>query len=133
VQRTGDGQAQVVYSVAGRSRGRVMLCAVCTMHKETRNTGFVVWPQNRGRWFLSVWPQNQWLQVSRFGPQNRQLRFGDLCLKISTTVSWFGPQNQAGYDLLVAQQNRWEDEDDAGHTSRSSGLLQLEASWARVS
>jgi hypothetical protein len=28
-------------------------------------------------------------------------------------------------------QNRWE-EDDAGHTSRSSGLFHLEASWARV-
>jgi hypothetical protein len=31
VQRTGDGQAQVGYSVAGRSRGWVTLCAVCTM------------------------------------------------------------------------------------------------------
>jgi hypothetical protein len=32
-------------------------------------------------------------QVFRFGPQNRQLRFGDLDLKITATVSWFGPQN----------------------------------------
>jgi hypothetical protein len=38
-----------------------------------------------------------------------------------------------GYGLLVAPQNRWEDEDDAGHMSRSSGLLHQEASWARVS
>jgi hypothetical protein len=30
-----DGQAQVEYSMAGRSRGRVTLCAVCTVHKET--------------------------------------------------------------------------------------------------
>jgi hypothetical protein len=32
-------------------------------------------------------------RVSQFGPQNWQLRFGDLGLKITTTVSWFGPQN----------------------------------------
>jgi hypothetical protein len=42
VQRTGDGQAQVRYSVAGRSRGRVTLCAVCTMHKEMRSVSFLV-------------------------------------------------------------------------------------------
>jgi hypothetical protein len=30
-------------------------------------------------------------QVSCFGPQNQQLRFGDLDLKITATVSWFGP------------------------------------------
>jgi hypothetical protein len=49
------------------------------------------------------------------------------------TVSWFGPQNQVGYGLSVAPQNRWEDEDGAGHTSRSSSLLHLEVSWARIS
>jgi hypothetical protein len=32
-------------------------------------------------------------QVFRFGSQNRQLRFGDLCIKITVTVSWVGPQN----------------------------------------
>jgi hypothetical protein len=42
VQRTGDGQAQVEYLVAGRSRGRVILCVVCIMHKEMRNVGFLV-------------------------------------------------------------------------------------------
>jgi hypothetical protein len=59
---------------------------------------------------LVVWPQNHWdgfsrfglktggdgflglaskpgVTVSRFGPQNWQLRFGDLSLKITTTVS----------------------------------------------
>jgi hypothetical protein len=74
VQRNGDGQAQVVYSVAGRSRGRLTLCVVCTVHKETRSVGFLVWPQNQGR------------QVSLFGHQNRQLRFGDLSLKITVIV-----------------------------------------------
>jgi hypothetical protein len=38
-----------------------------------------------------------------------------------------------GYGLLVAQQNQREDEDGAGHTSRSSGLLHVEVSQARVS
>jgi hypothetical protein len=40
--------AQVGYSVAGRSRGRVAPCAVCTRHEETRSTGFMVEPQNQG-------------------------------------------------------------------------------------
>jgi hypothetical protein len=79
-----------------------MSCAVCTMHRETRSVNFLVWPQNQGR------------RVSRFGPQNRQLRFGDLGLKITMTVSGFGPQNQAGDDLSVVPQNRWE-EDGVGH------------------
>jgi hypothetical protein len=48
------------------------------------------------------------------------------------TVSSFEPQNQAGYGLSVAPQNRWEDEDGARHASRSSTLLHMEASQARV-
>jgi hypothetical protein len=32
-------------------------------------------------------------------------RFGDLGLKITATVSWFGAQNQAGFGLSVAPQN----------------------------
>jgi hypothetical protein len=38
-----------------------------------------------------------------------------------------------GYGLSVVIQNRWEDKDDVGHTSRSSGLLRLKVSRARVS
>jgi hypothetical protein len=45
--------AQVGYSVARRSRGRVTLCAVCTVHVETRSADFLVEPQNQGRWFVS--------------------------------------------------------------------------------
>jgi hypothetical protein len=56
-----------------------------------------------------------------------------LAHKITATVFWFGPQNHVGYDLLIAAQNRREDDDGAGHTSRSSGLLFLEVSRARVS
>jgi hypothetical protein len=48
-------------------------------------------------------------------------------------VSWFGPQNHVGYDLLIAPQNQREDEDGAEHMSRSSSLLHLEVSRARVS
>jgi hypothetical protein len=47
-------------------------------------------------------------------------------------VSWFGPQSQAGFDLLVASQNR-QREVNAEHASRSSGLLHLKASRVRVS
>jgi hypothetical protein len=60
------------------------------------------------------------------------MRFGDLGHKITTTVSWFGHQNQVGYGLSVVPQNQWEDEDNAGHALRSSSLLCLEASRARV-
>jgi hypothetical protein len=70
-------------------------------------------------------------RVFLFGPQNRHLRFDDLGLKITAIVSWFEPQNQAGYDLSVVAQNRRE-RDDVGHVSRSSGLLRVEASQARV-
>jgi hypothetical protein len=34
---------------------------------------------------------------------------------------------------LVTPQNRQEDEDGVGHALRCSGLLHVEASWARVS
>jgi hypothetical protein len=44
-------------------------------------------------------------RVSQFEPQKRQLRFGDLGLKITVIVSWFGPQNQVGLSVSVAPQN----------------------------
>jgi hypothetical protein len=47
-------------------------------------------------------------------------------------VSWFQPQNQTDYSLSVASQNRQEDEHGMWHALRSSGLLHLEASQARV-
>jgi hypothetical protein len=48
------------------------------------------------------------------------------------TVSWFGPQNQADFGLSVAPQNRRR-EVGAGHASRSSSLLCVKVSMARVS
>jgi hypothetical protein len=89
--------AQVRYSVAGRSRGWVAPCAVCTWHVETRSTCFLVEPQNQGRWFVSglaskplerfplVWPQNQWRRFSPVWHQNWWRRFLPV---------W--PQNQGG-------------------------------------
>jgi hypothetical protein len=75
----------------GRSGGYVTLCAVCTVDKEMKSTDFLVWTHNQGLWFVSGLASNPLGQVSRFGPQNRQQRFGDLCLKITATFSWFGP------------------------------------------
>jgi hypothetical protein len=75
---------------------------------------FLVESQNQGRRFVSCLASKPLRRVSRFGSQNRQLRFGDLVLKITAIVFWFGPQNQAGYGLSVAPQNQREDEDGAG-------------------
>jgi hypothetical protein len=74
--------AQVGYSVAGRSRGQVASCVVCTWHVETRSASFLVEPQNQGRQFVSglvskplerfspVWPQNRWRRFLPGWPQN---------------------------------------------------------------
>jgi hypothetical protein len=43
--------------------------------------------------------------VTRLGPQNRRLRFGELGLKITATVSSIESENQAGFGLSVAPQN----------------------------
>jgi hypothetical protein len=123
--------AQVGYLMAGRSRCWVALCAVCTMHMETRSAGFLVESQNQGQWFVSGLASKLIEHVFWFMPQNQQPWFGDLILKITTTVSWFVPQNQAGISLSVAPQNRRRD-DGVGHVSRSGGLLRLKVSRARV-
>jgi hypothetical protein len=47
-------------------------------------------------------------------------------------VSWFLLQNQVGFGLSVPPQNRGRDVGE-GHASRSSSLLCVEASLARVS
>jgi hypothetical protein len=65
-------------------------------------------------------------RVFRFRPQNRQLRFDDLCLKITVMVSCFGHQNQVVFDLSVVPQNRRR-EDGVGHASRSGGFA-----WKQV-
>jgi hypothetical protein len=113
--------AQVGYSVAGQSRGRVAPCAVCTWHVETRSACFLVEPQNQGGGgFPGLGLKTGSLGLVIWG------------LKITATISWFGPQNQVGFGLSVAPQNR-QREVSAGHTSRSTSLLGVEASLARVS
>jgi hypothetical protein len=46
-------------------------------------------------------------------------------------VYWFRPQNQVGFGLSVAPQNRWR-EVSVRDTSRSSGLLGVEANLTMV-
>jgi hypothetical protein len=58
--------------------------------------------------------------------------FLGLGLKIIATLSWFVPQNQVGFGLSVVTQNRRR-EVDVGYASRSSGLLHMKATLARVS
>jgi hypothetical protein len=75
--------AQVRYLVAGRSGDRVMPCAVCTVHVETRRASFLIEPQNQDQRFVGglaskllgrfslIWPQNRWRRFSPVWPQNR--------------------------------------------------------------
>jgi hypothetical protein len=83
--------------------------------------GFLVEPQNQGG---GGFPG--------LGLKTGSYRFGDLSLKITAMVSWFRPQNHASFGLSVASQNRRR-EVSVGHVSRSSGLLDVEASLTRVS
>jgi hypothetical protein len=98
----------------------------------TGGDGFSRFDLKTGGRFLGWASKLRWWRVSQFGPQNWQLWFGDLGLKITAMVSWFGHQNHAGFSLSVAPQNRRR-EVNAGHASRSSGLLHVEASLAMVS
>jgi hypothetical protein len=65
-------------------------------------------------------------------PQNKGRQVSWLSLKTKVDGFRFGPQNQAGFGLSVAPQNRWR-EVGVKHALRSSGLLRCEASLARVS
>jgi hypothetical protein len=42
LQMIRDGQAQVGYKVTGQLEGRVMSCAICTVHLETRSMSFLL-------------------------------------------------------------------------------------------
>jgi hypothetical protein len=113
--------AQVGYSVAGRSRGRVASCAVCTWHVKTRSAGFLVEPQNQGGG----------------GFPSLSLKTGSSGLVIWASKSprrflGLGIKTKWASVLSVAPQNR-QREVGAGHASRSSSLLGVKASLARVS
>jgi hypothetical protein len=90
VQRIGDGQVQVGYSVAGQSGGQMTLCAVCTIHMDMRSIVFLVWPQNQGLRFVSSLALKPLAQILLDWPQNWWLGFPDLGLKIGSSglVIW---------------------------------------------
>jgi hypothetical protein len=83
--------------------------------------GFLVEHQNQGG--------GQFLDL---GLKTDNYDFVYLGFKITATVSWFWHQNQACFSLSIASQ-RQQREVGAGHTSRSSGLLYVEANRAKVS
>jgi hypothetical protein len=109
--------AQVGYSVARRLGGWVMLCTVCTLHVEMRSVGFLVEPQNQGRWFiggltskqlgrfLPVWPQNRWRRFLLVWSENRwwvswlsiktkvATGFKVCASKLTAMIWWFDAQN----------------------------------------
>jgi hypothetical protein len=89
-----QGWSSIGRVLAGRTIGRLDNVVCDLYHTQGyKERGFLVEPQNQGR------------RVFQFGPQNRQVRFGDLGVNITATVSWFGPQNQAGFSLSVVPQN----------------------------
>jgi streptogramin lyase len=60
------------------------LCAVCTVHVETRSVGFLVAPENQGQWFVS-------------GSTSKLLgRFPWFDLKTGGDSFLVEPQNQGG-------------------------------------
>jgi hypothetical protein len=92
--------AQVGYSVAGLSRGQVALCAVCTVHVETRSASFLGEPQNQGQRFVSGLaskPPGRFLiglgskpmvtVCEWFGLKTTQTVFTSLASKLVVTVS----------------------------------------------
>jgi hypothetical protein len=83
--------------------------------------GFLVEHQNQGG--------GQFLDL---GLKTDSYDFVYLGFKITATVSWFWHQNQACFSLSIAPQSQ-QREVGAGHTSRSSGLLHVKVSRARVS
>jgi hypothetical protein len=78
---------KVGYPVAERSRGRVTLCAVCIVHKETRKAILLVEPQNHGRRFVSGLVSKPLGQFLPIWTQNWWCGFLGLALKPRSTVS----------------------------------------------
>jgi hypothetical protein len=83
VQKIGDSR-----SMAGRLGGRVMPCAVCIMHVETRSASFLVEPQNQCRRFVSGLASKPLEQFLRF-----DLKTGDDSFLVES-------QNQGGGEFL---------------------------------
>jgi hypothetical protein len=88
--------AQVGYSVAGRSRGGVAPCVVCTVHVEMRSTGFLFEPQNQGQQFVSGLASKPLGRFSPVLPGNRWRRFLRFGLETGGDGFLVEPQNQGG-------------------------------------
>jgi hypothetical protein len=73
---------------------------------KTGGDGFSRFGLKIGGRFLGLASKPRWWRVFGLGLKNWQLWFGDLCLRITVTVSWFEAQNQVGFDLSFASQNR---------------------------
>jgi hypothetical protein len=97
---------QVGYSVAGRSRGRVPLCAVCTVHVEMRSVGFLVEPQNQGRRFVSGLASKKVATVfSNLALKPVAMVFSGLASKLMSTVS-SGLASKSVVSFLIEPQNQ---------------------------
>jgi hypothetical protein len=68
-----------------------MLCAVCTVHMEMRSVGFLVEPQNQGRWFGFKTTETVF---SGLASKPVATVFSSLALKSMMTVSPVWPQNR---------------------------------------
>jgi hypothetical protein len=131
---TRDDQAQVRYSMAGRSGGRVTPCAVYTVHIETRSAGFMVEPQNQGRRFVSGLTSKPLGQFLLVWCQNRWLKFSSLGLKTSNSdLVICASKSSDGFLVCASKLSGLRFIDCATTPSRSSGTLCVEASEARVS
>jgi hypothetical protein len=89
--------AQVEYSVARRSRGRVMPCAVYTVHEETRSLSFLVEPQNQGRQFISGLTSKPLGQFFWFGLKNTETIFSVSPQPHSTERGSISKQNNKAF------------------------------------
>jgi hypothetical protein len=88
------------------SRGRVALCAVCTVHVGTKSAGFLVEPQNQGRQFVSGLASKPLARFSPVWPQNRWRRFvSGLTSKLLGQFLPVWPENLLQWFLMVWPQN----------------------------
>jgi hypothetical protein len=97
--------AQVGYSVAGRLRGRVTPCVICTWHVETRSAGFLIEPQNQGRRFVSCLASTTWTVSSGLTSKPVATVFSSLVSKLVAIVSP-GLASKPAVGFLVEPQNQ---------------------------
>jgi hypothetical protein len=116
--------AQVGYSVAGRSKGRVAPCAVCTWHVETWSVGFLVELQNQGQRFVSGLASKPVVTVSGgLASKPAVTVFSSLASKLLATVSPSLASKQAVGFLVEPQNQGGAGFPGLGLKTGSSGLV----------